>query len=367
MAKRDYYEVLGLKKGVGKDEIKKSYRKLAKEFHPDKNKSTDAESRFKEVQEAYDVLSDEQKRQAYDQYGFAGTEAYSAPGSSPFGGMGGFDSTSFSGDLGDLLGNFFGGSFGGYDFGGSSRRSRSRGDSVGESLEFNLQLEFMEAVFGVEKEIMYKRDIECSSCHGTGSKDGKKQSCATCNGRGQVRQVQNTFFGAMQVVTDCPTCHGRGDVASEECPKCTGKGIVSSKETLKIKIPAGIPDGVTLRFNKKGSAGKRGAGYGDLFITIEVKPHPVLERRGDDIYMEKEIDVVTAVLGGEVKIPTVHGDVFMKVPEGSQYGKLLRLKEKGAPRFKGKGMGDEYVKLKIKIPDKLSKKERAVWENLKNL
>ncbi len=358
--KRDYYEVLGVSKSASKDEIKKAYRKLAKEYHPDKNKAPEAEAKFKEAQEAYDILSDEQKRKAYDQYGFAGTQAFGGGGN----GFGGFGN--FNGDLGgfeDILGGLFGSSFGGFDFGGSRGRG---GPSVrrGNDLEFTLQIEFLEAVFGIEKEIEYNRKIHCDKCSGSGAKNNKKKTCQTCNGRGQVAQVQNTMLGRMQVVTTCPTCRGEGEIIEEKCEKCNGTGTNTIKDTFKIKIPAGIPDGVTIRFNEKGDAGPNSGPHGDLLITIEVKPHKVLERRGNDIYMDQEIDVVAAVLGGEVKVPTVHGDVLMKIPAGTQSEKVLRLKDKGGPKFRGNGNGDQYVKIVVKIPEKLSKQERDLWDKL---
>lgn len=357
MAKRDYYEVLGISKSASKDEIKKAYRTLAKKYHPDRNKEAGAEEKFKEAQEAYDVISDEQKRKAYDQYGFAGTQAFGGSGA---GGFGGFE----SGDLGgfeDLLGNFFGGNFGG--FGGGSQRGRR--DNKGSDLEFAFQVEFMDAVFGSEKEVEYTRDVECDVCKGSGAKDGKKKTCHTCEGKGQVVQVQNTLLGRMQVVATCPTCNGSGQEISDKCDKCKGNGVVSQKEKLKLKIPAGIPDGVTLRFGAKGNAGRNNGTAGDLFVTFEVKSHKVLERKGDDIYMDKHIDVLTAVLGGEIEIPTVHGNVFMKIPEGTQSEKVFRLKEKGGPKFQRSGNGDQYVKVIVDIPTKLSNKEKQAWEQLK--
>lgn len=363
MAKKDYYEVLGVSKSASKDEIKKAYRKLAKENHPDKNKAAGAEEKFKEAQEAYENLSDPQKRQAYDQYGFAGSQAFG--GGNPFGG--GFQQGGFSsdfGDLGDLLGNFFGGSVGGFDFGGG--QSRSKRNNRGTDLELTLQVEFLDAIFGKEIEIEYRRKVMCDKCNGTGSKDGKKKVCHTCDGKGQVRQMQNTFFGTMQVVTECPTCHGSGQEISEKCDKCNGTGVNSEKDTFKLKIPAGIPDGVTLKFSGKGNAGENSGESGDLYVTIEVKPHTVLERKGDDIYMDKEIDVVTAVLGGEVTVPTVHGDVIMKIPSGTQPEKVLRLKSKGGPKFRGGGEGDQYVKLLVKIPTNISKKDKDLWTKLRD-
>jgi len=362
--KRDYYQVLGVSKSASKDEIKKSYRSLAKQYHPDKNKSNDAESKFKEIQESYDVLSDESKRKAYDQYGFAGTQAFSGGGGGGYTDFG----SSFGGDTSgfeDILGNFFGNSFSGFG-NGNGRGGGSRVSNRGEDLEYSLQIEFNEAIFGLEKELQYNRLIKCDLCNGSGAKNGAKKTCPTCGGKGQVVQVQNTLLGRMQVVTTCPTCLGEGEIITEKCPKCKGTGTLSIKDKFTIKIPAGIPDGVTLRFKEKGNAGKNGGGYGDLLITIEVKADKNLERKGDDIYMSKEIDVVTAVLGGEVEIPTVHGLVIMKIPAGTQSNKVLRLKEKGGPKFRSNGSNaDQYVKIIVNIPVKLSKQEKEIWESLK--
>jgi molecular chaperone DnaJ len=358
--KRDYYEVLGVDKKADKKAIKKAYRSLAKKYHPDRNKEADAESKFKEVQEAYEVLSDEQKRSAYDQYGFAGTQGFDGVG-------GGFtDFGNFAegfGGLGDLLGNMFGESFGGFSHGRNSAGSRV---SPGSDLQVEISLTFEEAVFGVEKKIKYSRYKECSKCNGTGSEDGKLETCDTCKGRGQVVQVQRTILGSMQVASTCPTCRGTGNQIKNACKVCGEKGVEQISDSFDMKIPAGIPDGVNLRFRGKGNAGMNKGGYGDLFVSINVSSHPTLERRGNDIYMDKEIDVVTAVLGGEVEVPTVHGNVLMKVPAGTQSEKILRLKEKGSPKFREEGNGDQYVRLLVKIPEKLSKEERKVWEQLRD-
>lgn len=361
MSKRDYYEVLGLSKSSSKDEIKKAYRKLAKRYHPDKNKENGAEERFKEIQEAYDILSDDQKRSAYDQYGFAGAQSYSG-----FNGGSGFSGFSSDfGDLGDLLGNFFGGSFAG--FGGATSRNSSQQSSRGSDLEYSIKVDFEEAIFGTEKEIVYERDIKCEICRGSGSKDGKMKTCSTCGGSGQVRKVQNTIFGSMQVVATCSECGGRGKLISERCSSCSGRGVRREKDSFKIKIPQGMPDGVTLRFSGRGNWGQNSGIPGDLYINVEVKPHKVLERRGDDIYMDLEIDLVTAVLGGEVNVPTVHGDVIMKIPAGTQSGKVLRLKDKGGPKFRGNGNGDQYVKIILVTPTKLTKESKKAWETLRDL
>ncbi|GAB4286569.1 MAG: molecular chaperone DnaJ [Candidatus Dojkabacteria bacterium] len=365
MAKRDYYEVLGLSKGASKQEIKKAYRKLAKTYHPDRNKEAGAEAKFKEIQEAYEVLSDDQKRQAYDQYGFAGTQGFSAGGASGFDGfedfMQGFGN---AGGLGDLLGEFFGSGFSGFgSFGGE--RSRRRGFEQGDDLQVTVSLSFQEAVFGVEKQINYRRYIECETCSGTGAKNGKIKNCSTCDGRGQVVQVQRTILGTMQVASPCPTCRGTGEEIAEKCNICGGSGVTETADSLNIKIPAGIPDGVNMRFRGKGNAGRNKGGYGDLYVTIEVESDPILERRGNDIYMDKHIDIFTAVLGGEVEVPTVHGKVIMKVPEGTQSEKILRLKGKGGPKFKGEGNGDQYVRIIVDIPTNLSKSEKEMWQKLR--
>ncbi len=368
MSKRDYYEVLGVSKSASKQEIKKSYRKLAKEYHPDRNKATDAEEKFREVQEAYDVLSDDQKRQAYDQYGFAGTQGFGGA-SGNFGGFGDFGdlfggmqgSSSFGG-LGDLLGSFFGDSFAGF----SSSSSRSQG-SNGSDISVSLKLKFEEAVFGVEKNIKYSRFDTCESCKGTGAEGGKTKTCPTCEGRGQVVTTQRTILGTMQIAQPCPTCRGAGSVADSSCKICGGSGRVRKEEDLKIKIPAGIPDGVSMRFQSKGHAGENGGRAGDLFLNVEVEPHPLLERRGDDIYMDKHISVTDAVLGSEVNVTTVHGQVKMKVPPGTQSERVIRLSGKGGPRFRRGSNGDQYVRIIVDIPMKVDRTERMLWEQLRKV
>lgn len=360
MSKRDYYEVLGVSKNASKEEIKKSYRTMVKKFHPDRNKESDAESKFKEVQEAYEILSDDQKRNAYDQYGFAGTQAFGGAG----GGFSGFEG--FQGGLGggfeDLLGSFFGSSFGGF----GNAREQSEREQRGADLEFSVQIEFLEGVFGVNKVLNYKRDVKCNTCNGSGAKNGKRKQCTTCEGRGKVVQIQNTLLGRMQIVNTCPTCNGSGDIIEEKCTSCRGSGLVTEKQEFNLKIPAGIPDGVTLRFTGLGNFGRNGGSAGDLYATIEITPHKVLEKRGDDIYMDKEVDIVTAVLGGEVEVPTVNGDVYINIPAGTQSEQVLRLKEKGGPKFKGKGNGDQFVKIILKVPQKINSKQRQLWEQLRN-
>jgi len=359
MSKKDYYEVLGINKGATKKEIKSAYRKLAKQFHPDRNKEADAEEKFKEVQEAYEVLYDDQKRSAYDKYGHAGTQG--------FGGFGGFGGSGYGpggvefdmGGLGDIFEQFFGGGFGGFSAAGR------RGPRRGQDIAISLKLEFEEAVFGTENILKYKRREVCKTCDGSGAKPGAKiDTCSTCAGQGRVTKVQQTFIGNIQTVAQCPECNGEGKIASEKCNTCNGKTVTETDFEFKIKIPHGIPDGVTLRFKEKGHAGEIGGGYGDLYIDIEVKSHEKLERRGDDIYSDHKIDVVSAVLGSEIEVQTVHGLEKLKVPAGTQSETILKMSNSGGPKFRGKGNGDHYVRILVEIPTKLNKKDKKLWQEL---
>jgi molecular chaperone DnaJ len=369
MAKRDYYEILGVSKSADKSEIKKAYRQLAKEKHPDRNKTDNAEEEFKEIQEAYEVLSDEKKRQAYDQYGHAGVDGFGAGGAG-YGGFGGFQggASGYSNfgnasDLNDIFEQFFGEAFSGFAGGA---RSRTRGTSSrGSDIEANLRIDFEEAVFGKYKNINYVRKVTCDRCDGSGADSAKDvETCDTCKGQGTVNRVRQSFLGTIQTTEVCPTCSGSGKVIKKKCRKCAGEGRTEQEEEFKIKIPPGIPDGVTLRFRDRGNAGKNGGNYGDLYISIEVEQHDSMERRGDDIYSEIDVDVTTAVLGGEREIESVRGKMTVKIPEGTQDGKVLRLSGKGGPRFKGDGNGDHYVKINVNIPTKLSKKQKQLWQEL---
>ena len=365
MNKRDYYEVLGVAKGASKQEIKGAYRKLAKQFHPDRNKDADAETKFKEVQEAYDILSDERKKSAYDQYGHAGTQSFGGgSGYSDFSGFGGgFDSSDF-GNVNDIFEQFFGGSFGGF----GSRTQSSRGPRRGSDLEVTLKVKFDEAVFGAEKSIIYKRKIVCDKCKGSGAKSTSSiKTCDQCKGRGKVTQIQRTFIGDFQTVTTCPTCNGSGQVIKDLCDKCEGHGILDTDQEFKIKIPQGIPDGVTLKFREMGNAGAKGGTIGDLFINIEVKEHESLERKGDDIYVDMDITPEEAVLGATKEVLTVFGTDKVNIPSGTQPDAVLRMAQKGSPKFRGKGNGDQYVKINIKIPTKLTREQKEVWSKLNEI
>lgn len=368
---KDFYEVLGVNKDADKSEIKKAYRRLAKEKHPDRNKSENAEAEFRQVQEAYEVLSDENKRKAYDQYGKAGVSGFGGAGSGGFGGFdqGGFGgfSRGFSGanaeDISDIFEQFFGSGFGG--FGGNAR---SEATTRGADIEATLRIGFDEAVFGKYKTLNYKRFETCGQCKGVGAKSREDVStCKQCKGSGRVTRVRQSFLGTIQTAETCGTCGGSGKIIEHKCSKCQGEGRVEVEEEFKLKVPPGIPDGVTLRFRDRGNAGKRGGNSGDLYVTIEVEQDPDLERRGDDIYSEIEIPITTAVLGGEEEIRTVRGEVTIKIPAGTTHGKVLRLSEKGGPKFRGSGNGDHYVKINLEIPQRLTKKQRQLWEELDEL
>lgn len=362
MSKRDYYEVLGINKEATDKEIKKAFRKLAKEYHPDHNKAADAEEKFKEVSEAYEVLSDDSKRNAYDQYGHAATDGFSGFSGGYEGGVNG---TPFDmGDLGDIFGQFFGGAGGSsFNFGGAGRQPER--SFVGEDLRYRIKLSFLDSIKGGEYEIEINKDVECDQCDGSGSKNGKVKSCKACGGAGRVQRVQNSFFGRMSFVTECPECHGAGEVPEEKCANCSGTGIKKVKKNIKINVPAGAYDGMVLRFSGSGGAGRRGASAGDLYIEITVEPHEQFERSGHDIYITHDIDVVTATLGDEIVVPTVDGEVKLKVPAGTQPGAIFRIKEHGSPIPGRSDRGDQYVKINVVIPKKLSRKERKQWEEMR--
>ena len=360
--KRDYYEVLGVSKSASADEIKKAYRKLARKYHPDLNKDNaeEAEAKFKECSEAYSVLSDEQKRAQYDQFGHAAFEN-GGGGAGGFNGFGGFGGGGFSGFGGNGMEDIFDMFFGG----GGGRGRQNNGPRQGADLRFDLELTFEEAAFGVEKEIAVYRDEQCGHCHGNGAEPGSKvEECPKCHGTGQIRVVQNTMLGQMQTVRPCPDCHGEGKIISDPCHECHGSGTVKRTKNLKVKVPAGVADGTRLRVSGEGAAGTKGGPSGDLYVYLYVKRHEFFERDGYDVHCQIPINIVQATLGDEVEVPTLDGKVTMKVPAGTQPGRTLRLKGKGIPVLNRKNTrGDQMVHVKVVVPTKLTEKQKDALRN----
>ena len=358
MEKRDYYEVLGVSKSADATEIKKAYRKLALKYHPDKNPGDkEAEEKFKEAAEAYDVLSNEEKRRRYDQFGHAGV---GGAGQGGFGG--GMSMDDIFSQFGDIFGSFGGFSgFGGFG-GGRSARRVNRGTNLRVKVKMNLQ----EIATGIEKKIKVKKYVACQHCNGTGAKDGKSYStCSTCKGSGQVTRVQNTILGAMQTTSTCPTCEGEGKIINEKCTFCNGEGVLMSEEVISINIPAGVGEGMQLSLSGKGNAARRGGVNGDLIVLIEEEEHPELVRDGNDLLYNVFIGYPEAVLGETVEIPTIEGKVKVKIEAGTQPGKILRLRGKGLPDVNGYGKGDLLAKVNVWIPKNLSKDEKKLVEKKK--
>ena len=354
MEKRDYYEVLGVSKTAAADEIKKAYRKKAIEFHPDKNPGDKAaEEKFKEAAEAYEVLSDQQKRQRYDQFGHSG-------GNGGFGGGGGgMNMDDIFSHFGDIFGGHFGGSFGGFG-GGGSRGQRVR---RGSDLRVKVKLTLAEIATGVEKKIKVNKYVTCSHCDGSGARDSSSvKTCDTCHGSGYVTQVQRTILGQMQTQAACPTCGGEGKTITDKCPHCNGEGVVRSEEVITIKIPAGVAQGMQLSMQGKGNAARRGGVNGDLLIVIEEEKHPELIRDDNDLIYNLLLSLPTAILGGTVEIPTVDGKVKVKIDKGTQPGKVLRLRNKGLPDVNRYGTGDLLVNIGVYIPETLSSDEKKLIE-----
>lgn len=350
--KRDYYEVLGLSKGASADEIKKAYRKLALKYHPDYNPGDkDAEEKFKEINEANEVLSDPEKRQRYDQFGFAGVDpSYGAGQGGGFGGFGG------GVDLGDIFGDIFGGGFGG--FGGGSRANPSA-PRKGQDIRVRITLNFGEAVHGCTKKISITRQDTCTECGGTGAAKGTSpETCPDCGGRGYVVRQQRTPFGVMQSQQPCTRCGGKGKIVKDPCKVCHGGGRVSVKKTLEVNIPAGIDDDQSIALRAMGDAGANGGPNGDVIVMVTVKPDPVFQRDGYDVWVTVPITYSQAVLGAKITVPTVDGKVEYDVPEGTQSGTTFRLRSKGIQYVNGRGRGDMYVKCEVEIPKKLNKAQR---------
>lgn len=350
--KRDYYEVMGVPKNASEEEVKKAYRKLAKEYHPDLNPGDPkAEARFKEVNEAYEVLSDKDKRARYDQFGHAGVDPNfgGGAGGSPF--QGDFD-------FGDIFNSVFGGGFG---FGG--RQANPNAPRRGSDAEASIAITFEEAAKGCRKTITYQRVEDCADCHGTGAKAGTSPaSCANCGGTGQVRVNQRTPFGVVQTMRTCDKCKGKGKIIDDPCKSCGGSGKIRRQKTLEINVPAGVADDQLLRVSGQGNAGANGGPAGDLLVGIRVHPHPIFERRGNDIWCELPITFTQAALGAEVVVPTLDGDVSYQVHEGTQPGDVFKLKNKGIENLTGRGRGDQYVKVTIEVPKNLSKEQKEILQ-----
>ncbi|MFW6378106.1 MAG: molecular chaperone DnaJ [Bacillota bacterium] len=350
-SQKDYYEILGVDKDADQKEIKKAYRKLAKKYHPDRNPDDpEASEKFKEISEAYGILSDEDKRARYDQYGHAGI------GEDDFNyedfARGGF------GGLEDLFEMFMGGGFSGM----GRQRTQNR-PTRGRDLEYRMEISFEDAAFGTEKTIRIPRQETCQTCNGSGAKPGSNpRTCPKCDGSGQIRVNQRTPFGNMAQIKTCDRCQGKGEIIDEPCPDCNGEGRVTRRRDIKVEIPAGISSGQRIRLSGKGGAGKRGGPSGDLFVRVDVKPHDLFERKGDDVYYELPINFVQAALGDEIQVPTLEGEVKLKIPEGTQPGDSLRLKNKGINHLRSSGRGDQYIKIKVVIPKSLSSEQKELLQ-----
>lgn len=352
MEKRDYYEILGVSRSASQGEIKSAFRNLARQYHPDVNDQPDAEEKFKEINEAYGVLSDDQKRAAYDRFGHRGVKGANG------GGMG-FDPTDFP-DFADIFGEMFG--FGGF---GGQRRSRRSAPRRGADLQYQVNLEFEEAVFGTEKEIQVTRNEACETCGGSGAEPGTSpETCANCGGRGEVRQTRQTLLGAMVQVTTCPNCGGSGKTIPNPCPTCHGSGQERRTTRKRVTVPAGVDDGTRIRLAGEGQPGENNGPPGDLYILIKVRPHKFFRRQNNNILLDLNVNVAQAALGAEVKVPTVDGEVVLKIPSGTQPGKIIRMRGKGVPHLRSSSRGDQLVIINVSIPDKLDEEERALFEQL---
>jgi molecular chaperone DnaJ len=359
MSKRDYYEILGVNKTASADEIKKAYRKVAMQFHPDRNPGDkSAEEKFKEAAEAYEVLSDADKKGQYDRYGHAGVSSNGRGFSG--GGMNMEDIFSQFGDVfgEDLFGSFFGGG------GGRGRTSRARGVR-GSNLRVKIKLTYEEIAKGVTKNIKVKKHVVCTTCSGSGAKDkGSVQTCGTCGGSGQVRRVTNTFIGQMQTVTTCPTCNGEGSTITAKCAACKGEGRVYGEDAISIEIPPGVQEGMQLNLSAKGNAGERGGAPGDLIILIEEEPHKELQRDGMNVAFDLHISFTDAVFGTQLEVPTIDGRAKIKIPAGTQSGKIFRLKGKGFPAVNSYQKGDQLIHVNVWTPQNVSNEEKTMLEKM---
>ena len=364
VAKRDLYEVLGVSKDASDADIKRAYRKLSKQYHPDINKEAGAEEKFKEIAEAYEILSDSQKRAAYDQYGHASYDPNSGFSGGGFGGgfegFGGFGGQGFSGSytggFEDIFDTFFGG-------GAGRRGNRANMPRQGADLQYVMDLTFEEAIFGKEEVIHYHRNAECETCHGTGAKPGTDPvTCSKCHGAGVINVERATPFGRMMSQTTCDVCGGTGQEIKEKCETCHGHKHVEETHKVKVKVPAGVENGNQMPLRGQGEAGENGGPYGDLYVIFRVGKSDTFEREGADIFYELPINFAQAALGDEVDVPTVHGKVKLKVPAGTQSGTVLRLRGKGAPRLRGSGMGDQHVTVRVVTPKHLTDKQREAMQ-----
>jgi molecular chaperone DnaJ len=345
-AKRDYYEVLGVNRQASQEEIKKAFRRLARQYHPDVNKSADAETRFKEVNEAYEVLSDQEKRSMYDRFGHAGPRA----------GFGQYDDFGFGG-FEDIFETFFGGMRAG--------TTTRRGPSRGADLRYDLSIEFEEAIFGCEKEIEIFRHETCPHCRGSGAEPGTQPiRCPQCNGTGEVRRQQQSILGSFIQVTTCPRCQGEREIVTTPCTECRGQKFVQVERTISVKIPAGVDEGTRIRLAGEGEPGLRGGPPGNLYVVLGVKPHAQFRRDGTNIYLELDINVAQAALGDVVTVPTLDGDEELAVPAGTQTGEAFRLRDKGVPHLRRNGRGDQIVLVHVRTPSRLTKEQKELFEQL---
>jgi molecular chaperone DnaJ len=363
----DYYEVLGVAKTATQDEIKKAFHKLAHKYHPDKGGD---EKKFKEINEAYQVLSDQQKRAQYDQYGRVFENGQ--PGGNPFEGQGfnwawgnrpqGEEFEFDMGDIGDVFAEFFGGGFG-----GGARRATKKDNKKGKDIQVDIEIDLERTLKDSVEKINLAKQVVCHRCNGAGAEPGSKiKECVSCRGTGQVQQVKKTIFGSYTTLATCPECKGEGTIPENPCNVCKGEGRLKGEETIEVRIPAGIDTNQVIRVDGKGDAGKKGGKAGNLFIRIFVKQNPVFERRGDDLFAESQISFSQAALGDEIELKTLDGtNILLQVPEGTESGKVLRISGKGIPHFGGYGKGNLYVELKVKTPKKLSRKQKELLEKLK--
>jgi|MTBAKSStandDraft_1061840.scaffolds.fasta_scaffold30323_2 molecular chaperone DnaJ len=352
--KHDYYETLGINRGANKEEIRKAYRKLARQYHPDVNKAPDAESRFKEINEAYEILSDDNKRARYDRFGHAGV-GNGTGDFSGFGGFGGFD---------DILNDLFSGFGTGFSSNASAARRAPR---RGADLRYDLTISFEEAVFGCDKDIEVSRHETCSQCNGTGAEPGTTPvRCAQCNGTGEVRRVQQSFLGAFVNVSTCPACQGEGEVISTPCHVCKGKKQVRKARTIKVKIPPGVDNGTQIRLAGEGESGTNNGPQGNLYVVLNVKEHAYFHRDGNDIVLEVIINVAQAALGDEITIPTLHGEEKLVIPAGTQSGEVFTLRAKGVPYLRRSGRGDQKVMVRVATPTELTEHQRSLLRELGN-